>query len=155
MLCFKIGNFKEIMQSEAECLVNMTSCTGRFENSICNRYYDYFPDYAFWYYDECLRNKIKIGECYLYSISGKNIKSRYILSLPYKRNWHSTMWANHVVTCIKNLSAMVKTMQFESVALPAVGFKSGGKIWEKIRESYNYLDIKGVDVFIFAGKKLK
>lgn len=143
----------DVFRSGAECLVNMTSCTGRFEQSGSSRFFEQFPEYAAWYLDKCNRNLIRPGTCHFYATSTNY--PMYIASLPYKRNWHTSIWPTHAVQCLYALKEMIEVTDIQSVALPAIGYRLKPNKWEPIKKAYLDLGAGSVEVFVFSSKKIE
>jgi len=154
MIKYVRGYFKDLIKSEAECFVNMTSCTGRFEKSMSSNFFKHFPEYNFWYIDKCKRRQIRIGEVYMYETNFTSQQPRYIASLVYKRNWHSMLWPQHAILSIRKFSNIIQLMQLKSVAMPAIGYKLDKKTWNKIKDAYNTLDINGAKIYIYSNLNL-
>lgn len=151
MIHFRTYNSLDtILQSEAECYVNMTNILGQYENSLSSHFFKAFPAYDKWYLDNCQKRIIQLGKGYVFSAGDK-----IIISLAYKRSGYTTIWLPHIIECVKELARIINELGVSLIAMPAVGHKLHPAKWGVIKQTYiDHLCIEGTEVFIYANKKI-
>jgi O-acetyl-ADP-ribose deacetylase (regulator of RNase III) len=76
----------DILQAEAEALVNTVNCVGVMGRGIALQFKKAFPENFKAYVKACRRGEVQPGNMFVYD-TGKLIYPRYIINFPTKRHW--------------------------------------------------------------------
>lgn len=144
MVEIKVG---DILESEAQTLVNTVNCVGVMGKGIALGFKKKFPDMYDDYLRRCENNEVKLGQPYLY----KRLVKPWVINFPTKVHWRSV---SRVVDIIKGLE-LIRDKYIEwgiqSIAVPPLGCGEGGLEWRVVgRVLYKYVSKFDITVELFA-----
>lgn len=147
MLKFIKGN---LLESEAEALVNTVNTVGVMGKGIALQFKNQFPENYKTYYKACKNNELNIGDLLVteeYSLlNGKKI----IINFPTKTDWRKPSEYAYVEKGIIKLVDLIKEKDIKSIAIPPLGAGNGGLDWIKVRHLMEfYLRDLDIDITIF------
>ena len=83
MIEIKKGN---ILEHEAEALVNTVNCVGVMGRGIALQFRRAFPDNFKAYAKACKDNEVQVGKMFIFN-TGDSSNPRYIINFPTKKDW--------------------------------------------------------------------
>lgn len=147
MLDYTSGN---IMEADAEALVNSVNCVGIMGRGIALQFKRAFPENFEAYAAACRRGEVQPGRMFVYEIK-QLANPRYIINFPTKRHWRGK---SRLVDIEVGLEALVDEMRsrgIKSVAIPPLGTGLGGLSWADVRPRIEHAlrAIPNVRVIVF------
>ncbi|MDO9535556.1 MAG: macro domain-containing protein [Bacillota bacterium] len=122
----------DILQAEAEALVNTVNCVGVMGRGIALMFKKTFPDNFKAYAAACKRGEVQPGRMFVFE-TGRLIHPHYIINFPTKRHWRGK---SRIEDIEAGLAALVKEIQIRnirSIAIPPLGSGLGGLDWNDVR----------------------
>jgi O-acetyl-ADP-ribose deacetylase (regulator of RNase III) len=147
MLKFTTGN---LLDSEAEALVNTVNTVGVMGKGIALQFKNQFPNNYKIYYKACKNGDFKIGEMLVVDeqtlLNGKKI----IINFPTKMDWRKPSEYIFIEEGLKNLVKVIEERKIKSIAIPPLGAGNGGLDWDKVKAMMNhYLRNVDAEIIIF------
>jgi len=147
MIQYKIGN---LLESEAEALVNTVNTVGVMGKGIALQFKNMFPNNFKTYLKAYKNNELQVGQLLISEdeslLSGKKI----IINFPTKTHWR---WPSEYEYIEKGLIALVeviKKYKIKSIAIPPLGSGNGGLDWIRVKQILEkYLSEVDCDIFIY------
>ena len=121
MICSN-GN---ILESEAEALVNTVNCEGVMGRGIALQFKQMFPDNFKKYVAACRRGDVEPGRMLVFE-TGRTSGPTYIVNFPTKRHWRGKSRMEDIDAGLKALVAEVQDRGICSIAIPPLGCGLGG-----------------------------
>lgn len=121
-----------IVQDDAEALVNTVNCVGIMGRGIALQFRKAFPENYSQYKAYCDKGKMRPGVMFVYD-SHRLHNPRYIINFPTKRHWKGKSRIEDIQLGLKALIAEVRRLQIKSVAIPPLGCGLGGLAWKVVR----------------------
>ena len=122
----------DFLETFAEAVANIVSCTGIRRNSTNHRLSRAFPAYTQDYKRRCLRRQLKVGVACPFEL-GTLFGTRLIFSLPVREHWKEVMLPQHAKSAIKSLVDQCAELGARSLAFPLFEGPPPGWIEEKLR----------------------
>jgi O-acetyl-ADP-ribose deacetylase (regulator of RNase III) len=145
MLSYKTGN---LLESEAEALVNTVNTVGVMGKGIALQFKNSFPNNYKLYLKACQNQELKIGELLVTEektlLKGKKI----IINFPTKTTWRSPSEYTYIEQGLIALASLIKERALKSVAIPPLGAGNGGLDWLKVKQLLEK-NLEGLDCEIF------
>ncbi len=129
MMEFKAG---DILQANAEALVNTVNCVGVMGRGIALQFKNKFPDNFKAYAAACERGEIQPGRMFVFE-TGWVTGPKYIINFPTKRHWRGKSRIEDIETGLDALRDVLREKHIRSVAIPPLGSGLGGLDWSKVR----------------------
>ncbi|MBS3906796.1 MAG: macro domain-containing protein [Syntrophaceae bacterium] len=137
----------DILQSNAQTLVNTVNCVGIMGKGIALEFKEQFPDMFDDYVARCNRNEVRLGKPYLY----KRLTPPWILNFPTKGHWRSVSRIEDIVKGLKYLLQHYKEWGIISLAVPPLGCGQGQLEWKIVGPTlYRFLNQLDVPVELYA-----
>lgn len=137
----------DILQSEAQTLVNTVNCVGVMGKGIALLFKQRYPDMYRDYVRRCKKSQVKPGIPYHYSDAFGNS----IINFPTKDHWRSSSRIEDIITGLDYFAAHYKDWGIRSVAFPPLGCGNGGQDWRIVgRIMYQRLSNVEIPVEIYA-----
>ncbi len=127
MLTLMTGN---ILDSDAECLVNTVNCEGFMGKGLAYQFKNMFPETNKAYVTACKYNKLHPGELHYYDENGK-----LIINFPTKDKWREKSKHIYIDEGMKALVKLIKEKNIKSIAIPPLGSGNGGLNWEEVKKT--------------------
>ncbi len=129
MIRYRTGN---ILDAEAEALVNTVNCVGIMGRGIALQFKKAFPANFKAYAAACARKAVEPGRMFVFD-TGELTLPRYIVNFPTKRHWRGKSRIEDIVSGLDALVTEVRTRGIRSIAIPPLGSGLGGLEWAEVR----------------------
>lgn len=122
----------DILQADAEALVNTVNCVGIMGRGIALQFRKAFPDNYEVYRAACERDEVEPGRMLVFDRQ-RFINPRYIINFPTKRHWKGKSRIEDIQAGLAALVEEVRARNIRSIAVPPLGCGLGGLDWEEVR----------------------
>jgi len=129
MMEFTTGN---ILDSNAEALVNTVNCVGIMGRGIALQFKEKFPANFKAYAEACKRKEVQPGRLFVYP-TGRMTGPRFIINFPTKRHWRGKSRIEDIDTGLAALRSEIQEQGIRSIAIPPLGAGLGGLDWKQVR----------------------
>jgi len=129
MVEFKTGN---ILDADAEALVNTVNCVGIMGRGIALQFKEKFPANFKAYAAACQRGEVRPGHMFVFP-TGWVTGPKYIINFPTKRHWHGKSRIEDIEAGLAALRDEIKQRDIRSIAIPPLGAGLGGLDWKQVR----------------------
>lgn len=144
----------DILQADAEALVNTVNCVGVMGRGIALQFKKAFSDHYFKEYKAACDNKeLQPGRVLVHNLHRLH-NPRYVIDFPTKRHWKGKSRMEDITAGLQTLVAEVRDRQIRSIAIPPLGCGLGGLRWEDVRAKIEqaFQDLPDVQVLLYAPK---
>jgi O-acetyl-ADP-ribose deacetylase (regulator of RNase III) len=147
MIKFRQG---DILQADAEALVNTVNCVGIMGRGIALQFRKAFPENYEIYRAACRRQEVKPGKMLVFE-SQRFINPRYIINFPTKRHWKGKSRLHDIEAGLAALVEEVRARHIRSIAVPPLGCGLGGLDWIIVRRIIEeaFRGLPAVQVFLY------
>ncbi len=147
MIEFKSG---DILQANAEALVNTVNCVGIMGRGIALQFKNNFPENFKAYETACAREELRPGKMFVFE-TGTLTNPKFIVNFPTKRHWRGKSRMEDIDSGLMALVEEVRTRGIRSIAIPPLGSGLGGLNWADVRPRIveALRDLSGVAVMIY------
>jgi len=118
----------DILQSQAQTLINTVNCVGVMGKGIALEFKNRFPDMYDDYVKRCERGEVKLGIPYLY----KTLYPPQIINFPTKEHWKSISRLSDIERGLKHLLEHYREWGVTSLAIPPLGCGNGQLEWRAV-----------------------
>ena len=129
MITLTRGN---LIEAEAEALVNTVNCEGFMGKGIALQFKKAFPENFKAYEQACRAGEVQPGRMFVFS-TGSMMNPKYIINFPTKRRWREKSRMEDIESGLKALVEEVRRLKVSSLAMPPLGCGHGGLVWRKVR----------------------
>lgn len=119
---------KDLLQSEAECLVNGVNCEGFMGKGIAFQFKKKFPTNYQSYVEACRTGECTIGKVFFCNEGGK-----LIANFPSKNKWRQSSRLDYIKRGLDSLIIGLKDRKIKTVAIPPLGCGNGGLNWADVK----------------------
>lgn len=119
----------DLLQSEAQCLVNTVNCEGYMGKGIAYQFKLAFPENNIDYVKACKAGKLHIGTLHYYYEKGK-----IIINFPTKDKWRAKSKIEYIETGLDQLIILIDRLKISSIAIPPLGSGNGGLRWPEVKQ---------------------
>jgi O-acetyl-ADP-ribose deacetylase (regulator of RNase III) len=139
-----------ILDADAEALVNTVNCVGIMGRGIALQFKNEFPENYEVYRHACERAVLHPGMMLTYD-TGHYANPKYVINFPTKRHWKGNSRIEDIDSGLKALVAEVRTRGIRSIAIPPLGCGLGGLDWDEVRPRIEaaFADLPDVRVLIY------
>jgi O-acetyl-ADP-ribose deacetylase (regulator of RNase III) len=147
MIHYITGN---LMDSNAEALVNTVNTVGVMGKGIALQFKNMFPNNFKIYAKACKNNEVEPGKLLVTEeetmLKGKKI----IINFPTKTDWRKPSEYSYIEQGLTDLVRIVNDRGIKSIAIPPLGSGNGGLDWNKVKVLLNKaLSGLNCQIFIF------
>jgi O-acetyl-ADP-ribose deacetylase (regulator of RNase III) len=121
-----------IVQDDAEALVNTVNCVGIMGRGIALQFRKAFPENYSQYKAFCDAGNMRPGVMFVQDLHRLH-NPRYIINFPTKRHWKGKSRIEDITLGLKALVAEVHRLRIRSIAVPPLGCGLGGLDWAVVR----------------------
>jgi O-acetyl-ADP-ribose deacetylase (regulator of RNase III) len=143
-----------LLEAEAEALVNTVNCVGYMGKGIALQFKQAFPANFRAYEAACKRRELVPGRMLIHENS-HFLNPRFIINFPTKRDYRGKSKIEDIALGLKALIEDVRRLGIRSIAVPPLGCGLGGLSWEQVRpmieSAFNALPDVQVMVYEPAG----
>lgn len=122
----------DILQADAEALVNTVNCVGVMGRGIALQFKNVFPANFRAYEAACQRKEVQPGRMFVFDI-GELTSPRYIVNFPTKRHWRGKSRIEDIQAGLAALVDEIRERSIRSIAIPPLGSGLGGLDWAEVR----------------------
>jgi O-acetyl-ADP-ribose deacetylase (regulator of RNase III) len=122
----------DILQSNAEALVNTVNCVGVMGRGIALQFKNKFPANFEAYVHACERGELEPGRMFVYP-TGWLTGPKYIINFPTKRHWRGKSRIEDIESGLIALRKEIQDRHIRSIAVPPLGAGLGGLEWKVVR----------------------
>lgn len=126
MLFYTTG---DLLQSNAEALVNTVNCEGYMGKGIAYQFKLQFPDNNVDYVKACKNGQLKPGKLHYF-----REREKIIINFPTKNKWREKSKIEYIETGLDELLVLIGNLNIKSIAIPPLGSGNGGLIWTNVKE---------------------
>ncbi len=130
MIEYKTG---DILQDDAEALVNTVNCVGVMGRGIALQFKHKFPENFIAYAEACRREQVKPGKMFIHE-TDRLTPPRYIINFPTKRHWRQKSSLADIEAGLDHLVTVIRHHGIRSLAIPPLGSGLGGLNWSDVRD---------------------
>lgn len=129
MIILKKGN---LLEDEAEALVNAVNCVGVMGKGIALQFKQAFPEVFSDYEKACRKKEVQPGKMHV--VGTKSLfNPKFIINFPTKRHWKNKSRMEDIEIGLLDLIKVVKDLGINSIAVPPLGCGNGGLKWSDVR----------------------
>jgi len=122
----------DILQAEAEALVNTVNCVGVMGRGIALQFKKEFPENFTAYKAACDKGTLHPGKMLVVDL--QHLQSpRYVINFPTKRHWKGKSRIEDIERGLVALVEEVRARKIPSIAIPPLGCGLGGLDWREVR----------------------
>ncbi len=122
----------DILQSDAEALVNTVNCVGIMGRGIALQFKNRFPENFRAYAAACAIESVQPGRMFVYETRSLT-NPKFIINFPTKRHWKGKSRIEDVESGLVALVNEVRKLDIRSLAIPPLGAGLGGLNWDDVR----------------------
>src|ERR1700693_2272492 len=122
----------DILQADAEALVNTVNCVGIMGRGIALQFKNAFPENFKAYVAACKREDVQPGRMFVYE-TGQLTNPKYIINFPTKRHWRGKSRMEDIDAGLEALAHEIRKRRIRSISLPPLGSGLGGLDWREVR----------------------
>lgn len=121
-----------ILEADAEALVNTVNCEGFMGKGIALQFKQAFPENFRAYATACHAGHVVPGRMFIFD-NGRLINPRFVINFPTKRHWRAKSRIGDIRSGLEALIADVRRLELHSIAVPPLGCGLGGLDWREVR----------------------
>jgi len=147
MIHYQTGN---LLDSEAEALVNTVNTVGVMGKGIALQFKNMFPNNFKLYAYACKEKEVMIGKLLVIEEETLLKGKKTIINFPTKTNWRLPSEYNYIEAGMAELVKVIKEKNIQSIAIPPLGSGNGGLDWNKVKVIMEkYLSDLACEIFIY------
>ncbi len=139
-----------ILEADAEALVNTVNCDGFMGKGIALQFKKAHPENFEAYRHACAAGEVQPGRMFVHA-TGRMVNPRYVINFPTKRHWRGSSRYEDIDAGLKSLIEDVRKLGISTIAVPPLGCGLGGLDWAKVRPMIEaaFAELSGVRVLLF------
>lgn len=122
----------DILEVDAEALVNTVNCVGVMGRGIALQFKEAFPLNYKVYAKACKNNEVQPGNMHIFE-TGQLTNPRYIINFPTKRHWKDKSQIEDIDSGLRDLVKTIERFNIRSIAIPPLGSGLGGLDWAVVK----------------------
>ncbi|MFA7664974.1 MAG: macro domain-containing protein [Burkholderiaceae bacterium] len=122
----------DILECEADALVNTVNCVGVMGRGIALQFKNAFPENFKAYEAACKREAVRPGRMFVFE-TGQLAPPRFIVNFPTKRHWRGKSRMDDIEAGLVDLVKVIRDKDIRSIAIPPLGAGLGGLDWNEVR----------------------
>src|SRR5690554_4544511 len=130
MINYKTGN---LLESEAEALVNTVNTVGVMGKGIALQFKNRFPNNFKIYAKACKDQSLTVGKLLVTEESSLLSGKKLIVNFPTKTNWRLPSEYQYIEDGLRELARFIVERGIKSIAIPPLGAGNGGLEWIKVK----------------------
>ena len=147
MIKYITGN---LLESEAEALVNTVNTVGVMGKGIALQFKKQFPHNAKVYRKACKDGSFQMGDLLAVEDTSLLGGKKLIVNFPTKKHWRSPSEYAYIEMGLLKLVELIKNHNIKSIAIPPLGAGNGGLDWSKVKKLLvKYLSNVESEIFIY------
>lgn len=140
----------DILQSDAEALVNTVNCVGVMGRGVALQFKNRFPDNFRAYSSACAAEQVQPGRMFVFETRSLT-NPKFVINFPTKRHWKGKSRIEDVESGLRALVDEIRTRNIHSIAIPPLGAGLGGLDWAEVRARIvtAMQGLEGVRIIVF------
>lgn len=130
MIHYNTGN---LLESDAEALVNTVNTVGVMGKGIALQFKNLFPNNFKLYANACKAKEIKVGSLFVTEEESLLLGKKIIINFPTKTNWRLPSEYQYIESGLSELVKLIINKNIQSIAIPPLGSGNGGLDWNKVK----------------------
>ncbi len=130
MIKYLTGN---ILDSEAEALVNTVNTAGVMGKGIALQFKKTYPSNFKAYHQACNSGEVEVGKLFVTKDRNVSTGEKIIINFPTKKDWRKPSEYEYIEKGLEELIKVINDFNIKSIAIPPLGAGNGGLEWEKVR----------------------
>lgn len=130
MIKYITGN---LLESEAEALVNTVNTVGVMGKGIALQFKKQFPYNAKIYRKACKDKAFSIGDILVVEDNSLISGQKLIVNFPTKKHWRNPSEYEYIELGLQQLVKIINERKIKSIAIPPLGAGNGGLNWNKVK----------------------
>lgn len=122
----------DILQADAEALVNTVNCVGVMGRGIALQFKNRFPENFKAYAAACASEAVQPGRMFVHETRSLT-NPRFVINFPTKRHWKGKSRIEDIESGLKALVDEIRERDIRSIAIPPLGAGLGGLDWADVR----------------------
>jgi len=122
----------DILQCEADALVNTVNCVGVMGRGIALQFKKAFPENFNAYEVACKRGEVEPERMFVFE-TDRLVPPRYVVNFPTKRHWRGKSRIEDIEAGLTALAREIHKRGIRSIAIPPLGSGLGGLRWPDVR----------------------
>lgn len=122
----------DILQADAEAIVNTVNCVGIMGRGIALQFKNAFPDNFKAYQAACAREEVQPGKMFMFETRTLT-NPKFIVNFPTKRHWKGKSRIEDIDSGLQALVEEIRARGIRSIAIPPLGSGLGGLDWTDVR----------------------
>lgn len=141
-----------LLESEADALVNTVNCVGVMGKGIALQFKQAFPDMAKAYEVACHAEEVQLGRMHVWESSERMHSPRYVINFPTKQHWRNKSRLEDIESGLEALVSEISRLGIHSIAVPPLGCGHGGLDWASVLPLIEsaFKEIPTVSVYAYA-----
>ncbi len=138
-----------LLDAKVEALVNPVNTVGVMGKGLALQFEEAFPANFRAYEAAAKAGALEIGKMFVFATESS---PQYIINFPTKRHWRDPSTLEYVESGLRDLVAVVREREIQSIAVPALGAGLGSLAWSGVRPLIEraLAAIDDVEVLLFA-----
>ena len=139
-----------IIEAEAEALVNTVNCVGYMGKGIALQFKKAFPENFRAYEKACRAKEVRPGKMFVFD-TGSLVNPRYIINFPTKGHWRGKSRQEEIEAGLAALIREIRKRNIRSTAVPPLGCGLGGLDWSVVRPMIEkaFSELPDVQILLF------
>ena len=147
MIHYKIGN---LLESEAEALVNTVNTVGVMGKGIALQFKNIFPNNFKLYNNACKNKEFKVGQLLITEEESLLVGKKIIINFPTKTHWRLPSEYQYIEVGLVELVKVITEKNIKSIAIPPLGSGNGGLDWNRVKQILEkHLAEVNCDIYIY------
>jgi O-acetyl-ADP-ribose deacetylase (regulator of RNase III) len=119
-----------LLAAEVDALVNTVNTVGVMGKGLALQFKKAFPENLAAYERACKAGEVVTGRMHVVT---RLSSPKFIINFPTKQHWRQPSKLEYVRDGLRDLTAQVRALGIESIAIPALGCGNGGLDWTDVR----------------------
>lgn len=140
----------DILEAEAEALVNTVNCVGVMGRGIALQFRKAFPDVFKTYKSACDRKELHLGMVLVHDLNRLE-NPHLVINFPTKRHWKGNSRLDDIEAGLEALVSEIRERKIKSIAVPPLGCGLGGLDWDIVRPIIEgaFQELEDVRVYLY------
>lgn len=121
-----------LLQSDAEALVNTVNTVGIMGKGVALQFKEHFPLNYKLYKKACEAGEVQLGKVFV-TETGQLTGTKYIINFPTKGDWRSYSKLSQIADGLDDLVRVIQEKKIKSIAVPPLGCGNGGLDWKDVK----------------------
>lgn len=121
-----------LLEADVEALTNPVNCMGVMGRGLALDFKKAYPENFYSYQIACKKGQVRPGQMFITSRLTL-INPTFIINFPTKNHWKEHSKLEYIKSGLVELVEDIKSLDIQSIALPALGCGLGGLKWQDVQ----------------------